>query len=113
MKKMNTLIVGLAFSANIFAANVDTSYFQIDKLRISEHTGNAYIDPVGGTEDKNSTCSQKSLYAFHKDDELFNQIYSTALAAAASGKQVKVWVSDESGDCLSSFQKIRIIEIDF
>ena len=113
MKKVLATLTLLTLSLGVNSANVDTSYFKIDKVRISDLTGNAYIDPVGTAEIVNDSCTQKNLYSFYKDDPLFNQIYSTALAAAASGKQVKVWVSDEPGDCLSGYQKVRVIEVNF
>lgn len=113
MKKTVTSLILFSIYLTAGAANVATNSFVIDAVRISDHTGNAYIDPVGNPQIINSSCPETALYAFHKDDELFNQLYSTALAAGAAGKSVRVWVSDAVNDCLSGFQRIRVIDVDF
>lgn len=109
-------IIGLILSAitlTVNASNVATAYFTISKIRLSTTTGRAYIDPAGGTESKNSSCSQQGLYAFHSDDPMFDRLYSTVLAAASASKPIKVWISTEPDDCLAGFQRITIIEVDF
>ncbi len=103
----------LIFSSDVFAGDVETTPFVISKVRISSNTGIVYIKPQGTTEAKNSTCSKEGLYAFHKDVNLFNQIYSTALAAASSGKPVKVWISTDSNDCVNGYQKVTVMEVNF
>jgi hypothetical protein len=113
VRKIFILCALIVISYKSYAANIGTSYFVIDKVRLSAHTGNAYIDPVGAVETINDSCAQRSLYAIYREDPLFKEIYSTALSAAASGKQIKVWVSDEADDCLTGFQKVRVIEVDF
>ncbi len=109
-------VVGLAFLSISFfvnAASVETSYFLISKIRISSSTGNIYINPEGGAENKNASCTNQGLYAFHKDALLFDQIYASALAAATASKQVKIWISTNNNDCVNGYQRVSVIEVDF
>lgn len=98
-------------SAIANAGIVETSAFTIEKLRISDNSGYAYIDPVGGIQAINSSCSGTVLYALNKTDELFNQHYTTALAALVSGREIKVWISNDVDDCIATHQRIRSIEL--
>ncbi len=95
------------------AADQDTAYFTIDKLRNSSNTGYLYVFPNGEVEVKNETCAVQNRYAIHKDDQLFSEIYSLALSAAMAGKSVKAWLSTDANNCLGGYQRITLLEVDF
>lgn len=111
--KYALLALLLTSSSQLFASTSKTSYFTVDKVRVSSNTGNLYLDPVENPQHLNSTCSSKSMYAMHKDDEMFHIMYSLALSAAQSKQKVRVWLSTAANDCLSNYQRIKLIEADF
>lgn len=103
----------LTSSSQLFASTSQTSYFTVDKVRVSANTGNLYLDPVETPQHLNTTCSAKSMYAMHKDDNMFHIMYSLALSAAQLKQKIKVWLSTAENDCLSNYQRIRLIEADY
>lgn len=111
--KITALLLFFLMPLHVVAGIVKTEYFTIDSFRISESTGNAYIFPTGNAEIVNSSCKTTAGYGFNKNDSLYSQMYAIALAAGSSGKKIKVWLSDSTGDCVSGYQKIKLIEIDF
>lgn len=112
MKRFFFVFLLLA-SSQLLAGTATTQYFTIDKIRISSNTSTLYIDPVENSQQLNITCSATSMYAMHKDDELFHIMYSLVLSAAQSKQKVRVWLSTVANDCLSSYQRIKLIEADF
>ncbi len=105
------ILMGAFSTAN--AVQVAETTITISSIRTSENTGNVYIYPVETVEELNGSCDNLSGYSIDKNYELFNQIYSSLLTAATSGKKVDIWVSLEDNDCINQFQKIRVVEILF
>ena len=113
MKNMLVAIVLLMFGPIAVASEDATDPFTISRIKVTTSPGRLLINPVGATESKNSSCTQQGVYALHKDDDLFNQIQSVAMTAAAASKPIIVWISTDPGDCLNGYQRITAIEVDF
>ena len=113
MKTVVFLFSFLLFSQISIAADVEVDSFTIDKIRMSDNSGNLYILPKEGVEQKNSSCAQTGFYAVHRSAESFNNIQAMLLTAATTSLKVKAWGSVDDGDCLVNFQRLTIVEIDF
>lgn len=111
MKK--ALALFLDCSTECYAANTPTAFVEVDGLRVSEQTGVAYVDPGDAVENLNDSCSHKDLYALNTGDTNFNAMLSILLAAGAAKKEVKLWISIDSGDCLNGRQKVQVVEVKF
>jgi predicted nucleic acid-binding protein len=114
MIKIILLVICAALvTFNATAANRQTAYMSIEMVRASQETGTAYVKPVGSIEIKNTSCSSTDLYAISMSDSHFPTLYSTLLAAAASKRQIRLWISDLPEDCLVSRQRIRVVDVKY
>ena len=100
-------------SIEAFGADISSGTYTIDAIRVSDATGLTYIDPEGAANIKNTSCTRSDLLAISKDAESYTQIYSALLAAAASSKQVEIWVSVDVNDCLNGRQRISVVQVNF
>jgi hypothetical protein len=105
------LVLTLLIAGVTSAANKQTALMTIDLVRASEETDTAYVRPVGDVEIKNTSCSHTDLYAISMSDPNFQTLYATLLSAAAAKQKVRLWISDNSGDCLVSRQRIRVVDV--
>ena len=112
---MRNLLAIILFSVlvvtNVGAANKQTALMTIDLVRASEETDTAYVRPVGDVEIKNTSCSYTDLYAISMSDPNFQTLYATLLSAATAKQKVRLWISDNTGDCLVSRQRIRVVDV--
>lgn len=111
---MRFILLLSLFVSNVALAEVTvTSFFSIDRIRISDNTGYVYIQPNEDVTPVNQSCKSTHFFALSKNYDLFQELYSAAYSAALSGKEIRVWISTDQNDCLNGYQKVRLIEVDF
>lgn len=112
--KIKVILLLSLFVSNVALAEVTvTSFFSIDRIRISDNTGYIYIHPKEDITPVNQSCKSTHFFALSKNYDLFQELYSAAYSAALSGKEIRVWISTDQNDCLNGYQKVRLIEVNF
>ena len=114
MRFITAILILNFFISHVAMAGVSaTTFFSIDRIRISDDTGLVYIQPKEDITPVNQSCKSTHFFALSKNYDLFQELYSAAYSAALSGKEIRVWISTDQNDCLNGYQKVRLIEVNF
>lgn len=93
MKKLVVILMASIFSVLCFAGS-GTGEFKVNQVRVEN--GVTYIFPKTAIEN-GEECDSSSSIILNVNAIGYDQIFSIALAAAASGKNMQCWVSSCTG----------------
>lgn len=111
MKRLLLLVLTMITSMSY--ANPLAGTYTIKSIRVSDATGYTYVYTTTPVSHKNTSCTETDSFAISRDAKSYDHIYSSLLAAGATGNQVQIWVAYGNGECLNNRQRIALTEIMF